>query len=59
MRGAVQGHRFTAHGALHLVPGNHDVGDKRVDWMPADQVCSDYLHIYQRRVRRRSPRVRP
>jgi len=32
---------------LHLVPGNHDVGDKRVDWMPADQVCGDYLDIYR------------
>ena len=32
---------------LHLVPGNHDVGDKRVDWMPADQVCSEYLDIYR------------
>lgn len=32
---------------LHLVPGNHDVGDKRVDWMPADKVCSAYLDIYR------------
>src|SRR5690606_32972975 len=24
---------------IHLVPGNHDVGDKRVQGMPADQVC--------------------
>jgi 3',5'-cyclic AMP phosphodiesterase CpdA len=32
---------------LHLVPGNHDVGDKKVDWMPADQVCDEYLHIYR------------
>lgn len=32
---------------LYLVPGNHDVGDKRVDWMPADQVCSDYIRTYQ------------
>lgn len=32
---------------MHLVPGNHDVGDKRVDWMPADQVCGDYLDIYR------------
>src|SRR5262249_31404104 len=32
---------------VHLVPGNHDVGDKRVDWMPADQVCSQYLDIYR------------
>lgn len=33
---------------LHLVPGNHDVGDKRVDWMPADKVCSAYLDIYRK-----------
>ena len=32
---------------LRVVPGNHDVGDKRIDWMPADQVCDDYLAIYR------------
>ena len=32
---------------LHLVPGNHDVGDKRIDWMPADIVCDDYLEKYR------------
>lgn len=32
---------------LHLVPGNHDVGDKKIDWMPADQVCDNYLEIYR------------
>lgn len=32
---------------LHLVPGNHDVGDKKIDWMPADQVCDEYLEIYR------------
>ena len=32
---------------LHLVPGNHDVGDKAVDWMPADIVCSDYVTRYR------------
>jgi 3',5'-cyclic AMP phosphodiesterase CpdA len=32
---------------LRVVPGNHDVGDKRIDWMPADQVCDDYLEIYR------------
>lgn len=32
---------------VHLVPGNHDVGDKRVDWMPADQVSDDYLALYR------------
>lgn len=33
---------------LHLVPGNHDVGDKAVDWMPADIVCSDYVARYRK-----------
>lgn len=32
---------------LHLVPGNHDVGDKRIDWMPADIVCDGYLDKYR------------
>ncbi|MCP5265077.1 MAG: metallophosphoesterase [Burkholderiaceae bacterium] len=32
---------------VHLLPGNHDVGDKRIDWMPADQVCDDYLLKYR------------
>jgi len=33
---------------VHLVPGNHDIGDKSVDWMPADIVCDDYIEIYKR-----------
>ena len=33
---------------IHLVPGNHDIGDKSVDWMPADIVCDDYIEIYRR-----------
>src|SRR5690606_8426912 len=33
---------------LYLVPGNHDVGDKRVDWMPADVVCAEYIDKYRR-----------
>ena len=32
---------------LHVIPGNHDVGDKTVDWMPAEQVCDDYLQLYR------------
>ena len=32
---------------LHVIPGNHDVGDKTVDWMPAEQVCDDYLSTYR------------
>ena len=32
---------------LHVIPGNHDVGDKTVDWMPAEQVCDEYLELYR------------
>ena len=32
---------------LYCVPGNHDVGDKKVDWMPADHVSSSYLKKYR------------
>lgn len=32
---------------VHLVPGNHDVGDKHVDWMPADRVCDAFLKSYR------------
>ena len=33
---------------MHLVPGNHDIGDKSVDWMPADIVCDEYIDLYRR-----------
>ena len=32
---------------VYLTPGNHDVGDKCIDWMPADHVCEEYLDIYR------------
>ena len=32
---------------LHLIPGNHDVGDKPVDWMPAKRVCDEFLASYR------------
>lgn len=32
---------------LHVIPGNHDVGDKRIDWMPADLICTEYLDTYR------------
>jgi 3',5'-cyclic AMP phosphodiesterase CpdA len=32
---------------LHVLPGNHDVGDKRIDWMPADQICDAHLQAYR------------
>lgn len=33
---------------LHLVPGNHDIGDKQVDWMPAGCVNEDYIELYRK-----------
>lgn len=33
---------------LHLVAGNHDVGDKPLEWMPAPTVTDDFLTIYER-----------
>ena len=32
---------------LHLVPGNHDVGDKRVESVPTESVCDKFLEIYR------------
>jgi 3',5'-cyclic AMP phosphodiesterase CpdA len=32
---------------FHAVPGNHDIGDKNVSWMPADKVCDEYVRIYR------------
>ena len=33
---------------LHLVSGNHDVGDKKVDWMPAGTVTQAFVEQYRR-----------
>ena len=33
---------------VHVLPGNHDVGDKRIEWMPADQVCDAFIDTYRR-----------
>lgn len=33
---------------LYLVPGNHDVGDKIVEWMPADTVTPAHIDKYRR-----------
>jgi hypothetical protein len=33
---------------LHLVPGNHDVGDKPLDWTPAAVVTEEYVGLYER-----------
>ena len=32
---------------LHLVPGNHDVGDKPIDWGPAGAICEDHVTLWQ------------
>jgi 3',5'-cyclic AMP phosphodiesterase CpdA len=32
---------------LHLVSGNHDVGDKPVSWMPAGRVSDEHLALYE------------
>ena len=33
---------------LHLIPGNHDVGDKPVDWAPAGVVRDDFLALWEK-----------
>ena len=32
---------------VHFVAGNHDMGDKHVDWMPAAMVNDDFLDAYE------------
>ncbi|MCW5575126.1 MAG: metallophosphoesterase [Burkholderiales bacterium] len=32
---------------LHLIPGNHDVGDKPVAWMPAGTVTTEFVNQYR------------
>lgn len=31
---------------LHIIPGNHDVGDKRIDWGPAGTVRDSFLEAW-------------
>jgi UDP-2,3-diacylglucosamine pyrophosphatase LpxH len=48
---AVEAFKAMTHGLrcpLHLIPGNHDVGDKRVDWMPAGTVTAEHIEQYRR-----------
>ena len=33
---------------IHLVPGNHDIGDKPVKWMPAGMVNSEFIALYRK-----------
>lgn len=33
---------------LYLVPGNHDIGEKNLDGVPADIVCDEYIAKYNR-----------
>lgn len=32
---------------LYCLPGNHDLGDKPVDWMPAHPVNAQFLSVYE------------
>lgn len=32
---------------IHCLPGNHDLGDKPVDWMPAHPVTAPFLAAYE------------
>lgn len=31
---------------LHLVPGNHDIGDKPIAWGPAGVACDEYIALW-------------
>ena len=33
---------------LHLVPGNHDIGDKPLVWASAGVVCDDYIALWKK-----------
>ncbi|MGH9460360.1 MAG: metallophosphoesterase family protein [Vicinamibacteria bacterium] len=33
---------------LHVLSGNHDVGDKVIDWMPAGTVVTEHVELYRR-----------
>ncbi|MEX0694299.1 MAG: metallophosphoesterase [Rhodospirillales bacterium] len=35
------------HHPLHLVPGNHDIGDKPIAWGPAGVVCDDFISLWK------------
>lgn len=39
---------------LHLVPGNHDIGDKNVDWMPAGMTSDETMNLYTEHFRQKS-----
>jgi len=32
---------------VYLVPGNHDIGEKVVDWVPADVICDKHVRTYR------------
>lgn len=33
---------------FHLLPGNHDIGDKPLDWMPADCITEQAIKLYRK-----------
>ncbi|HSJ28765.1 MAG TPA: metallophosphoesterase [Acidimicrobiia bacterium] len=49
-RAADRAHRVMSalEAPLHYVPGNHDMGDKPVDWAPAAVVNDEFLDAYAR-----------
>ncbi|MFT5111990.1 MAG: putative phosphodiesterase [Parasphingorhabdus sp.] len=32
---------------FHMIPGNHDVGDKKIDWGPAGTIRPDFIEAWQ------------
>lgn len=33
---------------LHIVPGNHDIGDKPSEWMPAGSINNNYIELFRK-----------
>ena len=46
---AVNGILARLDGPLHATPGNHDIGDKPLAWMPAKAVTQAWIDLYARR----------
>jgi calcineurin-like phosphoesterase family protein len=38
----------TLKAPMHLMPGNHDIGDKPVSWMPAGMVNAEFIDLYRK-----------
>lgn len=46
--GCFQAQVSELNGELLLVPGNHDVGDKPIDWGPAGVISEDHVELWDR-----------